>query len=315
MNCDNKGRTLQLYFIDGRPDGMLTADVFNWTGHVLMAPRNQIKTALAREEAGRTGVYILLVPLGERLLAEQEGETLAYIGKTENIRNRIRYHLTQREMDWWETAVFVTSANNNLNAAHVTYLEARLIEEARAVGLALYNDRDPARQNLSEADQANMEVFLDHLLMILPALRIDMFPDNRRLDACCPASPAQENGPIVFELDAPGLRLRATAVQGENGDFVVQQDSQARLSWVGKNPMHTYARSYASLVSLGVMHPAPEGNNLVFTRNWPFKSTSAAASVVRGAPANGRTEWKVQGTDQTYREWEADQLGRPAEGE
>ena len=194
MKCDNKGRTLQLYFIDGKPDGMLTAEVFNWTGHVLMAPRTQLKTALTREEVGRTGVYILL---GERQGAEQEGETLVYIGRAEDISRRIRFQDIQ--MDWWETAVFVTSANNNLNAAHVTYLEARLIEEARAIGLSLYNDRNPARPSLSEADQANMEVFLDYLLMTLPALRIDMFPDSRHQEACCcPVKPAQENEPVVF---------------------------------------------------------------------------------------------------------------------
>ena len=52
------GRSLELYYIDGRPDGMLTAELFNWTGHVLMAPRTQIATALKRPEAGYAGVYL-----------------------------------------------------------------------------------------------------------------------------------------------------------------------------------------------------------------------------------------------------------------
>jgi hypothetical protein len=47
MNINIKGRSLELYFIDGRPDGMLTAEVFNWTGHVLVTPRTQIGAALA----------------------------------------------------------------------------------------------------------------------------------------------------------------------------------------------------------------------------------------------------------------------------
>jgi len=33
-----KPQSLELFFIDGKPDGMLTAEVFNWTGHVLMTP-------------------------------------------------------------------------------------------------------------------------------------------------------------------------------------------------------------------------------------------------------------------------------------
>ncbi len=46
-----QGRSLELFFIDGRPDGMLTAEVFNWTGHVLRLPRSHAKQALSRREA------------------------------------------------------------------------------------------------------------------------------------------------------------------------------------------------------------------------------------------------------------------------
>lgn len=108
------GRSLELYFIDGKPDGMLTAEVFNWTGHVLMSPRTQISKALARKEAHYTGVYILL--------GEQDGEPRAYIGEGEDISGRIKNHDTSK--DWWTSAVLITSAANNLNKAHVQYLEA-----------------------------------------------------------------------------------------------------------------------------------------------------------------------------------------------
>ena len=118
------GRSLELYFIDGKPDGMLTAEVFNWTGHVLMTPRTQIAEALARKEARYTGVYLLL--------GDKEGEPFAYIGEAEDISDRIRSHDARR--DWWTTAVLVTSAANNLNKAHVKYLEARLVEIARSIG-------------------------------------------------------------------------------------------------------------------------------------------------------------------------------------
>lgn len=319
MKCDNKGRTLQLHFIDGRFDGMLTAEVFNWTGHVLMTPRTQLRTALAREEAGRTGIYILL---GERLTAEQEGWIQAYIGKAQIIRRRLAFSLGRPgpEMDWVETAVLVTSANNNLNAAHVAYLEARLIEGARATGFRLHNIANPAQPNLSEADRDNMEMFLDYLLMILPALRIDMFPSRRCLDNCGSAGSVQEDGPqndgpTVFELIAPSLGIRATAIQEENGDFVVQKDSQAR-KWVGDST-HSYAREQVKLVNQGVLRDLgdPEGKTFVFTMNYPFTRTSAAASVVRGTPANGHIEWRVQGGGALYREWQANRLDNPPEDE
>lgn len=68
MTSPATGRSLELYYIDGRPDGMLTAEMFNWTGHVLMTPRTQLSQALGRTEAGYAGVYLLL--------GEREGEPL-----------------------------------------------------------------------------------------------------------------------------------------------------------------------------------------------------------------------------------------------
>ncbi len=294
-----EGRSLELYFVDGKPDGMLTAKVFNWTGHVLMAPRTQIRTALSREEARYTGVYILL--------GERDGEPFAYIGEGEDISDRIRNHDTNK--DWWTSAVLVTSAADNLNKAHVKYLEARLVEEARGVGrVTLENGTTPTRPGLSEADQANMEAFLDYLLMVVPALRIDMFIRNTR-----PTQPvgATSVGP-VFELVNLKHGLKATAVL-QDGEFVVEAGSIARSEWHGKGNWDNHcARLLDQLKKTGVLQL--DGQHCVFTQNYAFNSPSAAATVVSGRPAGGPVEWKVKGTRQTYKDWEAAQLAHP-EGE
>jgi type I restriction enzyme R subunit len=60
MSVGSEGRSLELYFINGKPDGMLTAEVFNWTGHVLMTPRTQITAALSRKEAKHMGAFVRL---------------------------------------------------------------------------------------------------------------------------------------------------------------------------------------------------------------------------------------------------------------
>src|SRR5690606_14224545 len=141
-----KGQSLELFFIDGKPDGMLTAEVFNWTGHVLMTPRTQLSTAIKRTEAGYTGVYLLL--------GEDDNGSLAYIGEGEDISARIKRHDTGR--DWWTTAILITPPGTNLNNAHVKYLESRLVEVARRIGkVALENGNTPPRPSLSEAARAN----------------------------------------------------------------------------------------------------------------------------------------------------------------
>jgi len=294
-----EGRSLELYFIDGRPDGMLTAEVFNWTGHILMAPRTQISAALARKEARHTGVYLLM--------GERDGEPVAYLGEGDDISHRIKNHDINK--DWWTTVVLVTSAANNLHKAHVQYLEARLIEVAKSVGrVVLDNATAPGRPTLSEAAQSNMETFLDYLFMVLPALRIDMFLASTRPDVVT-TTPVVA-APPVFELvnRRHGLEAKARLVEG---DFIVDAGSLARAQWSGQGSEDSgYAQLHAELLRMGVL--VPQGDHAVFSQSYAFKSTSAAAAVVNGRPANGTIEWRVVGSGQTYKAWEAEQLGAPS---
>ncbi|ABM27509.1 GIY-YIG nuclease family protein [Nitratidesulfovibrio vulgaris] len=273
------GRSLELFFIDGKPDGMQTAEVFNWTGHVLLFPRTRIKAALERKEARYTGVYLLL--------GEADGKPLAYIGEGEDIAARIRAHDLNK--DWWTQAVLVTTGANALNKAHVKYLESRLVEIARTVKRwELENGNTPPRPGLSEAAQANMESFLSYLLMILPALRIDIFQEFAKPAGEPMPEPAGENEAAVFFVlvqKKEDLHARAQLV---GDDFIVLEGSAARCRWVGKGSENTgYAHLHGQLLESGVL-VAHEGR-CVFARSYAFRSPSAAAAVVVGRSSNGTT--------------------------
>lgn len=304
MANPSQGRSLELFFIDGKPDGMLTAEVFNWTGHVLMTPRVRLSEALQRNEAGFTGVYLLL--------GEQDGEPLAYVGEGENIAKRIKSHDIQK--DWWTTVILITSAANNLHKAHVQYLEARLVEEARLVGrVPLENGNTPSRPSLPEAARANMEAFLDYLLMLLPALRVDMFLKNVRpkIDQTT-ASEATKQAP-VFELFLKKEAIHATALLID-GEFVVQAGSMARNEWVGDRSVQTsYWRLFDELVAQGIL--TEQDKHRVFAENYAFSSTSAAGAVVNGRSTAGPIAWKLKGGGKTYKDWEAEKLAHEQESE
>lgn len=296
MSTAVTGRSLELHFFDGRPDGMLTAEVFNWTGHVLVTPRIRLKEALARPLSSFTGVYLLL--------GERDGKPLAYIGESEDVAARMKNH--EAKVDWWTTAVLVTSAANNLHKGHVKFLESRLVEEAKKVGIMpLANANTPPRPRLSEAARANMEAFLDYLFMVLPAVRIDMFVQNVR-PASFAANGVHAASPLTrFTLDYPSQGLKAVAVL-EDGEFIVQAGSQARSSWEGQEKAtSTYANLHDDLKRSGVL--TFNGDHCVFTENYAFSSPSAAAAVVYGRQAQGTTAWKTS-TGQTYKDWEATQL-------
>ncbi len=54
------GKSVRLFLADGTPGGLLTAEIMNWTGHVVAAPRSELAALLKRDETKRTGIYILL---------------------------------------------------------------------------------------------------------------------------------------------------------------------------------------------------------------------------------------------------------------
>lgn len=291
-------RTLELFFIDGKPDGMLTAEVFGWTGHILVVPRTRLPDALKRKESSYTGVYILLGELNE--------EPMAYIGEGENIANRIKSHDSKK--DWWTRAVLITSAANNLHKAHVQYLESKLVSVGiHAANIKLENGTNPSLPSLSEAAQANMEAFIDQLLMVLPAIRIDLFTSKAKpqKNTQQTANFAEKKIP-VFELNLKKEGITATAIL-EDGEFVVQQGSLARGEYIGeRSDRYSYWKQYDKLVEQGIL--ADKGSHKVFTVSYAFSSTSAAGAVCNGRSTSGPIAWKVKGTRQTYKEWEAASL-------
>ncbi|MGJ8625363.1 MAG: GIY-YIG nuclease family protein [Sulfitobacter sp.] len=296
-------RSLELFFIDGLPDGMLTAEVFNWTGHVLRFPRTKILEALKRPEAENTGVYILL--------GEQHGEPLAYIGEAETIADRLRGHIAQK--DWWDRAVCISARGDLLHKAHVKYLESRLIEKARSIGsIALENANTPTRSSLTEAAQANMESFLSTLDMVLPAIRVDMFLNKVRSKSI-PSQRAHDSADScdqIFELRTPKHELFATAIL-RDGEWIVQAGSKGRSEWAGSLETNThYFKLHAELLANGTL--AIKDGFAVFQEDYAFSSPSAAGAVINGRSTNGRIAWRHLTTGKTYAEWETQRVAAEA---
>jgi len=286
-------RSLELFFVDGRPDGMLTAEVFNWTGHVLRIPRAQIKDGLARAETARTGVYILI--------GAAHGRDMAYVGEAEDMRTRLAQHVSGK--DWWDTAIVISTTGDMLHKAHAKYLESGLVEIARAVRIIdLENTSTPPRSSLSEAAQANMESFLETLNIVLPAIRVDMFLNKARtLADPAKAAPGAE---FVLRSKKHGLAAQATLVGGE---MVVRAGSTARKSWASSvGDGASYHALYSALVANSTLVPGPEA--ATFSTDYAFSSPSAAAAIIHGRPANGRIDWRHATSGITFADWESSQL-------
>lgn len=290
------GRTIQLFLVDGTPTGLRKATIHGWTGLTFVATGTTFAALTARSELDRTGIYIFSGPDTEAV-----GGTRAYIGSANSVRERIKQSAAQR--DFWETAIAVTTSDDDLSKGHVEYLEARLIHMAtEANRVTLDNGTSPAgqRRRLPEADQANMEAFLSNLKIILPVVGLDLLKPQPRAVAQANTPVEQRTGSeVIFEIRHKS-GIYANAVE-EDGEFVVLEGSRA-LSEQGY-VMQSYAGLKANLINTGVLVRAQD-NRLSFAKPYGFSSPSAAAAVVLDRNSNGRIEWKVKGSRQSYHEWQ-----------
>lgn len=296
MIAETFGRTIQLFLVDGTPTGLRKATIHGWTGLTFVATGTNFAALTARPELDRTGIYILSGPD-----AEAVGGTRAYIGSANSVRERIKQSAAQRE--FWETAIAVTTSDDDLSKGHVEYLEARLIQMAtEANRVTLDNSTSPAgqRRRLPEADQANMEQFLANLKIILPVVGLDLLKPQPRAVAQV-ATPVEQRtgGDVKFEIRHKS-GIYANAVE-EDGEFIVLEGSRA-LTNQGY-VMQSYAALKQNLINTGVLVPAQD-NRLTFAKPYSFSSPSAAAAVVLDRNSNGRTEWKVKGSKQSYHDWQ-----------
>ena len=299
MSAETFGRTIQLFLVDGTPTGLRKATIHGWTGLTFVATGTTFAALTGRPELDRTGVYILSGPDPEAV-----GGTRAYIGSANSVRERIKQSAAQRE--FWETAIAVTTSDDDLSKGHVEYLEARLIQmAAEANRVTLDNGTSPAgqRRRLPEADQANMEQFLANLKIILPVVGLDLLKPQPRAVAQV-STPVEQRtvSDVKFEIRHKS-GIYANAVE-EDGEFIVLEGSRALTDQ--NYVMQSYAALKQNLINTGVLVPAQD-NRLTFAKPYSFSSPSAAAAVVLDRNSNGRTEWKVKGSKQSYHDWQQTQ--------
>ena len=298
----NTGRSLRLFLVDGTPHGLLTAEIMNWTGHVLTGPRSRLAELVQRDECARTGVYFLIGPDPDDSL-----RTRVYIGESDDVAQRLKQHNRPEEQggkDFWERVCLVTSKDQNLTKAHVKYLESKLITVASAAGrCVLDNGTAHDYGNLPESDRADMAFFLEQIRIVLPVLGFEFLREQVK-----PSAPV---APAALVMQSPRFRIesaRQTLLaygQEIDGEFVVLKGSRARGHWVGVEG--GYQALFQQLVAEGVL-VADGGEHLTFSDDYAFRSPSAAAAVVYGRAANGRTSWVLESTGQTYADWQEQQV-------
>jgi len=267
------GKTLKLFLIDGDPNGRMTCELSNWTGKAYKIPRIKVKDCTDRSDLSNPGVYLLF---GK----DEEGRDLVYIGEAETVLKRLIQHLTQK--DFWNEAIILISKDENLNKAHIKYLENKLYETAKAVNrYQLDNTTIPTQSSIAESDRAEMEEFLDNVKLLVNTLGHKVFDEKREL------KPKKKQD--TFYIKA----ARGANGQGEptSDGFVVLKGSMAAGTTVNSMTSN-FINLRQKLIDQSII--IRKGEVFEFPEDYIFSSPSTAASIVLGRNANGLTEWKLE---------------------
>ncbi len=264
--------TIKLFLPHGDPKRLRIAEISNWSGKAVAAPRIDFEALLEREEMGHSGVYVLTGSDPET------GNPMAYVGEAEVLRDRLKSH---KAKDFWVTAVAVLSKDENLTKSHIRFLEGRLLEEAKAIGRFTLDNTTASGSRLPEADRHDMEEFLERIRQLLPVLGSELLTPVASSHAPSAAS--------VLRAEIKGVS--ATGQRTPTG-FVVFKGSQAVLTPRPAAFQHVpfVLAKRETLTKDGSL--VQDGDRLVFTRDVEFSSPSAAATVVHGGSANGLIAWR-----------------------
>lgn len=264
--------TIKIFLVHGDAKRLRTAELSNWTGKAVAAPRNEFDGLISRDEATGSGVYFLTGSDPET------GRNAVYVGEAESIRDRLKSHL---EKDFWNHVIFFVSKDENLTKAHIRYLEGRLIEQAKLAARSVVTNNQGSGAKLPESDREDMEIFLEKIHQLLPALGADFLVPTTVQQHATPKKDI-----LTYELKG----ISASATRSSTG-FVVFKDSQAVLEERPAAHKYPWVVNFRKrLLEDGTL--ISNGKVLTFAKDTEFPSPSTAAAVVCGGTANGLAVWK-----------------------
>ena len=270
------GKTVTTYLIDGDPKGTQYVFISNKICQMYVIPRSNLSILNERQELRTPAFYILL---GE----DESTKPKAYIGETENFRERVKDHDSKKA--FWQKALLFISKDAAMTKADVQYLEHLAIAEAKQSNAFVLdeNKQTPKAPNLPEYRKDDMDGFFEDVKFLTSFIGCAIFDVNK---------PKEEH--LFF---AKSHNCDAKGFYHTNGFTVIKGSVLAKAvvpSFKWKEKRQQLLEQYA----------VNKGERLVIDSDITFASPSTASMFVLGRPSNGWVDWKDndgQTLDSVYR--------------
>lgn len=286
QNVAIRGKNINLFLMDGIPNGRIKCTLTNWTGIAYKIPRTEIDKCKDRGDLSQSGVYFLFGT------SDLTGENSVYIGQAgsrkngEGILNRLLEHKRNPDKDYWTEAVIFTTSNNSLGQTEISFLENRFCNLAtQSQRYIVKNMNEPTSGNITEEKESELEEFIEYALMIMGALGHKVFlPIIERSKPLLNESHTQETAcdePLFYYSRSSGIAEGRPTREG----FVVLAGSvlAKQLKQSCPENVRRFRERHADFID----------ENGILSIDVLLTSPSAAASFVGGSSLSGNLNWKT----------------------
>lgn len=230
MNAQAK--TINLLLYDGNLSGVISIEDSSWnSGELYSAPRASVQDLLQTDACNKYGVYLLL------------SNSMVYVGQSSDLAKRLTQHTIGK--DWWESAVILTTKDDNLTRSDIDYLEYVLIERAFAIDkLDCDNKKKGNPPKVDKFRKVILDQYLAEALFLMQLIGITVFSEgkSKKVDKNVKVAPIT---PVINTMDVKakltlGKRVKAEAIQyvkdhgvelGKEVSYAVRQTNKSEF-WI-----------------------------------------------------------------------------------
>jgi hypothetical protein len=284
-----RGKNINLFLMDGTPNGRIKCSLANWTGVAYKIPRTYLDKCKGRNDLSQSGVYFLFGS------SDETGENIVYIGQAgvrkngEGILYRLQEHKRNPDKDYWTEAVVFTTSNNSFGPTEISYLENRFCAMAKdAKRYLVKNGNDPTSGNITEEKESELDEFIEYAKLVMGTMGYKVFEKFTEVKTQSDKSdtPFNDDKLLLYlkrKSRKSGITIEAKCKQTNEG-FVVLKGSHIETIDSDSIPSGIKdSRKKAHIDENGILQ-----------EDVLFRSPSYAAAFVIGGHANGLTEWKTE---------------------
>lgn len=266
------GKIIELFLTKGTSDKLTIAELSNWNGKAIKIPRIEVADC-ALEDLEQAGVYFLFCK-------EDSESDSVYIGESENIKDRLMQHINdyqyEKEKYYWHTAVIFIG--RDLNKALIRYLENRFFEIAKECHrYSILTKQTYKNTVIKDSQKAAMEEFIDNVKILINTLGYKVLEPLTHKDS----DNTSPNEALLYINKGNVIATGRVTFEG----FVVLKGSTINEKLSIKSVSARIVKLRDKYLSDGTVE------NLTFTEDTLFSSSSAAADFILGYSASGPRTW------------------------